>query len=672
MIDPKRSLKVLILMSILLLVSALLVAIKSQPLTTLNAANNAFYQLEQQNNDLELALLHIRNGMVLHYDNLRYLNQNINSNFATIQLLLADEGPEMMMNLTNLQHHIQNKENLTEQFKADYSILKNAIAFLPQQLEQLLSEENAHNKQQLLTLQRLFFHQFMSTETDNTLLRYLQPLKTEHAGNEKWQNILIHIEHAINKQRNVNDHLGLIKQHPVIAHIAQLHKVLAKQLEAQLKQQQQAIYATYLLVTLLLLFSFWALFRYHGVNQQIGNLNQHLGDRIADATKNIREEKQKVEEASQAKSQFLTRMSHELRTPLNAIIGFSQLQQLLADEDTTEQQKENTEQILDAGRHLLGLINDMLDISHLEQDKIDIDVEDCELSRVISQSVALVGKQAQQSNITIHVNQTNERVSADNLRLKQVLINLLTNAIKYNKVDGTITITVKAVDDDQVQISVEDSGWGIDTADQEKIFEPFTRLTYAEQSEIQGTGIGLALTKFLVMHMNGTIGLRSQKNKGTTFWVTLPKAKKALPYPDTSTVIEANEVIKHQFCMLYIEDNPASVKLLQQLFNHKYPTITLLTADTAEKGIVIAKSKCPDMIFIDINLPQMSGNEAVAVLKAVPYLKQVQMIALSADAHAKQIKKALGAGFDDYLTKPVDLAKISQLLSTFDSGNKVS
>lgn len=663
--SPKISRQILALMSVLLLLSALVVAKTSLPLTTLSAASNAFYQLKQKDNDLELALLHVRNGMVLHYDDLRYLNRDINVLFASIQLLLVDEDPKIVINLTSLQRRLQDKENLIEQFKSDYSILKNAINFLPQQLEQLIDEETPHNKQQLLTLQRLFFHQFMSNESDTALFSFLQPLRTEHAGDEKWQNILMHIEHAINKQLNVNILLETIKEHPAIGHINELHDVLVNRLEDQLQQQQWAIYATYAMAILLLMFSFWALFQYRIVNRQMASLNDDLADKITVATKDIRDEKQKVEEASQAKSQFLTRMSHELRTPLNAIIGFSQLQQMLANDNTTEQQKENTEQVLNAGRHLLGLINDMLDVANLDQDSINIDIEDCELDQVIKQSVALVDKQAQASNIGIDVGEISQWVSADFLRLKQVVINLLTNAIKYNKAHGTITITVKEVDDEQVQIAVEDTGWGIEAVDQEKIFDPFTRLTYAEHNEIQGTGIGLALTKFLVLQMNGTIGLHSQKNIGSTFWVTLPKAKQT-SLPSAISVSETNDTLSHHFCVLYIEDNQASIQLLQQLFDNKYPTITLLTTDTAEKGIIVAKGKRPDIIFIDINLPLMSGIEAVANLKCLPELKSTYMVALSADAQPKQIEKARIAGFDDYLTKPVDLVKLSGLLNELE------
>tara|TARA_R110001592_G_scaffold341482_1_gene630615 strand:- start:5761 stop:8397 length:2637 start_codon:yes stop_codon:yes gene_type:complete len=371
--------------------------------------------------------------------------------------------------------------------------------------------------------------------------------------------------------------------------------------------------------------------------------------------------KVQAEAANDAKTIFLSRMSHELRTPLNAILGFSKLMQQSLSVDIDEQ-KEFSGYILKAGEHLLLLINDTLDLVTIEQNKMKISLENCKLSQIIDESLVLVQKQASNRNVLIENEPTTLFAMANHLRLKQVIINLLSNAIKYNKQGGSVRIEVKAVAQEEVEILVTDTGIGISPNDQQVIFQPFTRLAYAEQHEIQGTGIGLALTKFLVEEMHGRIDLESQPGEGSVFRLRFHKGKD----PEANTSLPVRESIAMTKdtltrCILYIEDNSASRKLMKAILR-PYPNINLLMADTAEEGIRLANENIPDLIILDINLPEMNGISALKVLNTNPALGKTKMIALSADAMPHQIKLAMDGGFDQYLTKPFNLKEIISLI----------
>jgi len=362
-------------------------------------------------------------------------------------------------------------------------------------------------------------------------------------------------------------------------------------------------------------------------------------------------------------------MSHELRTPLNAIIGFSTLLQMGHTEQTTDKELKSTEHILLAGRHLLMLINDIMDIVNFEQGATDITLQDCILRETIAQSISLVQNQAQENNIQLDVDDTALCVIANHDRLKQVLVNLLTNGIKYNRVAGSLSVKISELGD-TVDIMVIDTGVGIEEKDQQAIFEPFNRLAYAEHHEIQGTGIGLALSKFLVQQMKGTISLESDLGVGTTFHLVFPKSAKRVEAPVVvKPVINADQLNneasvedqqgKHK--VLYIEDNRASRDLVVALMT-EYPEIILYTASTAEEGIDLALAESPDLLFIDINLPQMSGLSAVQILRGNPKFSDSTIYALSADVLPDQIHKAMSAGFDAYLTKPLEVTKFIQVI----------
>ncbi len=381
---------------------------------------------------------------------------------------------------------------------------------------------------------------------------------------------------------------------------------------------------------------------------------------LVEVREHLASAKSAAEEANMAKSQFLSRMSHELRTPLNAVIGFSQIQERYFDETTPPNLRQSRDHILLAGKHLLALIDDILDIVKIEQNKLDLSLDTVDLDTAIEASLSLVKNQAGEMNITLSYEQTGFSVMASSPRLIQVLVNLLSNAIKYNHKCGAVTLSAKALAQGQIEVVVEDTGVGIDPKDQEKVFAPFSRLTYATHNEIDGTGIGLALSKFLVEHMNGRIGFDPAPVQGTVFWLRLPQgeAVESEPSLDSDYPTISTHLVH---TVLYIEDSPASRQLLEMTLS-QYPDLRLLTAHDAEEGIEIAKKTRPDLILIDINLPGIDGLSALKIMKNDPTLGDTRMVAISADAMPQQVDTAMKAGFDQYLTKPVELNQIVKVI----------
>ena len=368
--------------------------------------------------------------------------------------------------------------------------------------------------------------------------------------------------------------------------------------------------------------------------------------------------------ANRAKSEFLSRMSHELRTPLNGILGFAQLMEMA---DLPERQKLNTQRILKAGRHLLELINEVLDLARVESGGLGISLEPVNVSETVREVADLLQPQATKRDITIEPFPTDSGllVMADNHRLKQVLINLGANGIKYNRAGGRLFFAWERSKGSVVRITVRDTGPGIARADHEKIFTPFERLRAAE-TDVEGTGLGLALTQRLVTAMHGKIGVESGKGKGSTFWFELTEASSQMPkVKSDSRHLRRDdiEVDRPTLRVLYIEDNLENVQLMEEVLLLR-PNVELLPAMQASIGLQLARDRRPDVIFLDLHLPDQNGDQVLEQLKADNRTKDLPVIMLTADAMLAQEERLLKLGAKEYVTKPIEVRKILEILDT--------
>ncbi|MEY2575682.1 MAG: hypothetical protein QOF80_1169 [Verrucomicrobiota bacterium] len=378
--------------------------------------------------------------------------------------------------------------------------------------------------------------------------------------------------------------------------------------------------------------------------------------------KALREAKEEADRANHAKSDFLSRMSHELRTPLNSILGFGQL---LDRQSPTETQRPRIRYILSAGRHLLNLINEVLDISRIEAGTLQLSVEPVCLEEAIGEALDLMRPLAAERTIVLASNcsaDTATYVLADRQRLKQVLLNLLSNAVKYTAVKGCVTVSFADSGKDLTRISVRDTGAGIPVDKLARLFTPFDRLG-AERSSVEGTGLGLALCQRLVHAMNGSIGVNSTLGSGSVFWLDLPHTQSPL---QTLSVTRGASTAELQLAeearrILYIEDNFSNVTLVDQMLAER-PALELMTAMQGRVGLELARQHSPDLILLDLHLPDMPGWQVLAQLKADQLTRDVPVVVISADATSPQIKRLLSAGARAYLTKPIDIAEFFRVI----------
>jgi signal transduction histidine kinase len=404
--------------------------------------------------------------------------------------------------------------------------------------------------------------------------------------------------------------------------------------------------------------------------QEVHTLNLQLEERVNERTAQLKAANEELltameeaDRANRAKSEFLSRMSHELRTPMNAILGFAQLLEMYP--SITPERRENVKHILEAGRHLLNLINEVLDITRIDSGRLTVSMEQVRVKDVTEEALDLIQPIAEQRKIRLQSILVNDwYILADRRRVKQVLLNLLSNAVKYNREGGLVDLSCEEVPEKLLRIKVSDTGSGIPLEKIERLFNPFDRLG-AEQSSIEGTGLGLALCKQLVGAMRGIIGVESTAGQGSTFWLEMPLVEtpaEQLNRVDVSSKVELEADGKGR-TVLYIEDDLSSLRLIEQILVHR-PGIKVLSAMQGSLGLDLAYENDPDLILLDLNLPDLSGEEVLCRLKEDPKTREIPVAIISANGVPGNVEKFLTLGVQAYLTKPLD---VEEFLNALDN-----
>jgi PAS domain S-box-containing protein len=419
----------------------------------------------------------------------------------------------------------------------------------------------------------------------------------------------------------------------------------------------------------------WLRVRRHPVRDEQGTVFRAAGtdEDITDrksAEAALRFAQSEADRANAAKNEFLSRMSHELRTPLNAVLGFAQLLEM---DELTESQTDSVGYIMRGGRHLLALINDVLDIASIEADRLELSIEPVHVGTALNDAVRLVQPQARDAGVSLVFDPTSPAaalfVEADQRRLRQVLINLLTNAVKYNHRGGRVEVAAAEAGAGQLRFVVSDSGIGIRDEDMARLFVPFDRIGQ-QASGIEGAGIGLALSQRLVSFMGGHFDAHSVHGSGSVFGVTLPRSAH-VDHPVVAPVptAEAAGPPERVCTLLYIEDNHSNVRLLQRILARR-PGWELVHTDRGRRGLELVATCDPAMIMLDLHLPDMDGIDVLRELRHQPGGGSRPLVIASADASPGQVSRLIAAGVDAYITKPLDVRDVLGLLDRFaaDSG----
>lgn len=406
---------------------------------------------------------------------------------------------------------------------------------------------------------------------------------------------------------------------------------------------------------------------YKGKNVRVTSLSDISARKAAEVE--LIKARHEAEEANHAKSEFISRMSHELRTPLNSILGFAQLLDM---DELTPVHKKRIHYILNSGKHLLNLINEVLDIAQIESGRISIFPETIRLSTFIAEMAETVKPLADKLHVRIEVIKpaSNELfVISDLMKLNQILLNVLNNGIKYNRPGGSVEIKTEILASymagvDFCRISVKDTGFGISPEDIQKLYIPFQRIG-AEKMEIEGTGLGLALVKKLSEAMGINFELESTIGEGSTFWFEMPlvfNKTNDIEVPTISDFFEKRR--KHRSgTILYIEDNLSNIELVEEIIKNHRPEIRIIRSIFGKQAVEFANIYAPDLILLDLDLPDIHGSKVFINLQAEASLKNIPVVIVSADAMTRQIESILKAGAKNYLTKPLD---INAFLQTID------
>ncbi|HEY8025925.1 MAG TPA: CHASE3 domain-containing protein [Burkholderiaceae bacterium] len=460
-----------------------------------------------------------------------------------------------------------------------------------------------------------------------------------------------------------------------------IEKIALTQREESFQSKIRVMFGIIVVASLLagLLGVWFGFLKHQDAKHQLGNLIHAETQVFLVALQKTNEEleaaRQDAVNANNAKSDFLSSMSHELRTPLNAILGFAQLMETDSP-PPSKPQRESIKQIVDAGWYLLKLVNEVLDLAQVESGNVVLFKEEVSLGELMQDCHLMIEPQATQQAIGLAFPQFSSPiyVHADRTRLKQCLINLLSNAIKYNRPNGEVSVECVITDPDKVRIAIRDTGAGLAAEQIDRLFEAFNRLGQ-EFGVAEGSGIGLVVTKRLVELMGGTIGVQSTVGEGSVFCIELTQAAAPAPEPELEQpghltalpqTVAADSTSSRT--VLYVEDNPANLMLVQHLVARR-PDLRLLCAGTAKEGMASARTHLPGVILMDINLPGISGIEAMKMLRADPLTSHIPVIAVSANAMAHDIEEALEAGFFQYLTKPIQL---KELMNALDAALKFS
>ena len=409
--------------------------------------------------------------------------------------------------------------------------------------------------------------------------------------------------------------------------------------------------------------------------QEVMRLNEQLEQRVDERTlqlalanAELANANEEAKSANQAKSAFLSSMSHELRTPLNAILGFAQILTSDTLPSTLEQKKEFANHILKSGRHLLTLINEILDLAKVESGTITLSMEPVALADILLEVRTMIEPIAATRKVRVLFPAVDGAVvMADRTRLKQVLLNLLSNAVKYNREEGAVVVSCEQSGPERLRLSVQDTGHGLNPEQLANLFQPFNRLGQ-EAGAQEGTGIGLVVTKRLVELMGGEIGVTSSPGVGSVFSIelgsTAPLAS-ALPErgPEAQAAPSAPPAEGEPHLVLYVEDNPANLRLVEEIVAFRRD-LRLLSAPDGHLGLELAKAHRPDAILMDLNLPGMSGFEVLRQLRADPETTWIPVIALTANAMPRDIERGMAAGFHRYLTKPIDIEKFTEAINS--------